>query len=184
MARARRARWGVVLAVGFIAAMAVSVLASPAAAHDCSSPGDCEETGGYNGIIAIVGGAAAVAAAAAAAVAATPEGEETDLAIVQVSADRIEVAPDEPAELTLTGWHVGPRGTSQVAMDLVIVVPPGSGLTVVPTTGTGTLVATVSVEELGEETEAELSAQGTWKGRTATATVHVTIGGEYGLRMF
>ena len=163
----------------------VITLTAPAAAHDCSSPLDCEETGGYNGIIAVVGGLAAVTAAAAAAVAATPEGEETDLAIVQVSASELDVEPDQPAQLTLTGWHVGEEGrTTQVAMPLTITVPPDCGLTVTPTTGTGTLVATIEVEELREETEVDLEVQGTWKGKTARETVHVTIGGQYGLRLF
>ncbi|MCP4961062.1 MAG: hypothetical protein GY925_17580 [Actinomycetia bacterium] len=159
--------------------------ADSAAAHDCSSPADCEETGGYNGIIAVVGGGAAVAAAAAAAVAATPAGEETDLAIVQVSSNLIEVEPDKPAEFTLTGWHVGAEGkTTQVAMPFNITVPPDSGLLVVPLTGTGTLVVTVSVEELGEITEFDLIVQGSWKNGTASETVHVIVGGEYGLRLF
>src|SRR3954465_13527050 len=31
-----------------------------AEAHDCSSPGDCEQTGGYNGTIATTGGVIAI----------------------------------------------------------------------------------------------------------------------------
>ena len=35
--------------------------AQPALAHDCSSPADCEQTAGYNAIIALAGGALALA---------------------------------------------------------------------------------------------------------------------------
>ena len=46
-----------------ILAVAVLLLAAtqPALAHDCSSPADCEQTAGYNAIIALVGGALALA---------------------------------------------------------------------------------------------------------------------------
>jgi hypothetical protein len=35
--------------------------AQPALAHDCSSPADCEQTAGYNAVIAVAGGALALA---------------------------------------------------------------------------------------------------------------------------
>ena len=44
--------------------LAVALLvtaAQPALAHDCSSPADCEQTAGYNAIIALAGGALALA---------------------------------------------------------------------------------------------------------------------------
>jgi hypothetical protein len=159
--------------------------ASPAHAHDCSSPLDCEQTGGYNGIIAVVGGIAAVAAAAAAAAAATPAGEKTDLAIVQVSTDHIEVLPDQPGRVTMTGWHVGEGGrTTRVPMDLRIDVPPGTGLRVAPLSGVGEIVVEISVEEYTDTREFQLQAVGTWEGKSANATVHVVIGGEYGLKLY
>ena len=37
-------------------------LAGAAAAHDCSSPKDCEQTAGYNAVIALTGGVVAVGA--------------------------------------------------------------------------------------------------------------------------
>lgn len=166
----------------------IAMWTGTAAAHDCSNPGDCERTGGYNGMIAVVGGAAAVAAAAAAAVANTPEGEETDLAIVQVSTDTLDVAPEEPATLTLTGWHVGGDGQlRRVAMGLWIEVPPACGLRVTPAEGTGEMVAMVEVDEatLPEDTtEVELVAHGSWDGRQASATVTVNLGGDYDLRLY
>lgn len=175
----------VIVVLAFAALVAWS---GPAAADNCSSPGDCEETGGYNGIIAVVGGAAAVAAAAAAAVAHTPEGEETDLAIVQVSVDTLDIAVDEPAELTLTGWHVGADGQlKQVGMALWIEVPPACGVKVTPAEGTGQLTATVEVDEdtLPDEPQpVELQAKGNWDGKEAGATVIVNIGGDYELRLY
>lgn len=44
-----------------IALALVVATAQPALAHDCSSPADCEQTAGYNAIIALVGGALALA---------------------------------------------------------------------------------------------------------------------------
>jgi hypothetical protein len=159
----------------------------PATADDCSSDLDCEQTGGYNGIIAVVGGTAAVMAAAAAAVAATPREEETDLAIVQVSRDHLEVAPGEPAEVTVTGWHVGKSGSPvRVGMPVRIDAPPGSGITVTPEAGTGELVASIAVDEAALPPGTEqvlLTAQGTWKGKEATATVTVRVTGGYHLRL-
>lgn len=35
--------------------------AQPALAHDCSSPRDCEQTAGYNAVVALAGGALALA---------------------------------------------------------------------------------------------------------------------------
>jgi hypothetical protein len=166
---------------------ALVLWSGPAAADNCSSPGDCEETGGYNGIIAFVGGVAAVAAAAAAAVAHTPEGEETDLAMVQVSVDTLDIAAGTPGQLTLTGWHVGGDGQPvQVGMSLWIEVPPGCGVRVTPTEGTGTLVASVEVDEenMPEDPQpVELGAKGTWDGKDAGVTVTVNIAGEYDLRL-
>jgi hypothetical protein len=40
----------------------VLVSAQPALAHDCSSPADCEQTAGYNAVIALAGGVLALAA--------------------------------------------------------------------------------------------------------------------------
>jgi len=37
------------------------VLGGSALAHDCSSPADCEQTAGYNAVIALAGGALALA---------------------------------------------------------------------------------------------------------------------------
>ena len=165
--------------------LSLAFLSAPTAfAHDCSSPVDCEQTGGYNGIIAIVGGIAAVAAAAAAAAASTPDGKKTDLAIVQVSTDHVEVQPDAPGTVTLTGWHVGEGGqTKRVPMDLRIEVPPGTGLRVTPQSGVGEVVVEISVEEFTDTTEFQLQAAGTWEGKSANATIQVVVGGEYGLRL-
>jgi hypothetical protein len=162
------------------------IVTAPAAfAHDCSSPEDCEQTGGYNGIIAVIGGIAAVAAAAAAAAAATPAGKKTDRAIVQVSTDYVEVHPDAPGKVTLTGWHVGEGGrTKRVPMDLRIDVPPGTGLCVVPLSGLGEVVVEITVDEYTETKEFQLQAVDTWEGKSANATVHVVIGGEYDLRLY
>lgn len=158
--------------------------APTAVAHDCSSPEDCEQTGGYNGIIAIVGGIGAVLAAAAAAAAATPVGKKTDLAIVQVSTDYVEVRPDQPGRVTMTGWHVGEGGRmKRIPMDLRLEVPPGTGLRVVPQSGVGEMVVEISVEEYTETIEFQLRAVGTWEGKSASATVRVAIGGEYELRI-
>jgi hypothetical protein len=176
------------LLVGIVAFGVVVAWSGTAAADNCSSPGDCEETGGYNGIIAVVGGAAAVAAAAAAAIASTPEGEETDLAIVQVSVDTLDIAVDEPGELTLTGWHVGADGNlERVGMALWVEVPPASGVRVTPTEGSGELTVSVEVDEetMPEEpAPVELQAKGSWDGKEAGATVIVNLGGDYELRLY
>ena len=176
-----------VLVVALLAGAALVLGHGSALADDCSSDLDCEQTGGYNGIIAVVGGTAAVMAAAAAAVAATPKEEETDLAIVQVSRDTLDVAPGEPAELTITGWHVGKSGSPvRVAMPLTIDVPLASGVTATPGAGTGELIASVAVDEAtlppGTE-QVLLTARGTWKGKEASATVTVRITGGYHLRL-
>ena len=43
-----------------LVALFLIAMARPALAHDCSSPADCEQTAGYNAIIALVGGALAL----------------------------------------------------------------------------------------------------------------------------
>ena len=183
MSRRRR-----LLVVAFLAAAVVLGTGGTAAADDCSSDLDCEQTGGYNGIIAVVGGTAAVMAAAAAAVAATPKEEETDLAIVQVSRDVVDVAPGEPAEVTITGWHVGKSGSPvRVAMPVSLEAPPGSGITATPGSDTGELISSIAVDEatLPPGTERVLlTARGTWKGKEASATVTVRIIEGYHLRLF
>ncbi len=55
-----RPRRAIVVAVAVIG-MSIA-LAGVAAAHDCSSPRDCEQTAGYNAVIAITGGVLAVGA--------------------------------------------------------------------------------------------------------------------------
>lgn len=165
-----------------------ALLASPASADDCSSPEDCEQTGGYNGAIAVVGGIAAVTAAALAARDATPEGEETDLAIVQVSNDMLFVSPDSPDQVTLTGWHAGDGGKlTRVPMTLWIEVPPAEGVKVTPTQGTGEMLAMVEFDEATfDDTifEVELVAHGSWDGKEATATITVMLDGDYNLEWF
>ena len=44
-----------------VAIWLVLAAAQPALAHDCSSPADCEQTAGYNAVIALAGGALALA---------------------------------------------------------------------------------------------------------------------------
>lgn len=176
------------LVVGTAALIAgMVVFSGVAAADNCSSPGDCEETGGYNGAIAVVGGAAAVAAAAAAAIANTPEGEETDLAIVQVSTDTLDIDPETPGQLTLTGWHVGDdRQLRRVPMSLWIEVPPAMGVAVEPASGTGELVANVRVDESTlrpDVQQVELVAWGDHNGKRASETVTVNLGGDLELRL-
>ncbi len=161
--------------------------AAPAAAHDCSSDGDCEQTGGYNGAIAVVGGAAAVAAVAAAAVARTPKDKETDLAILQLDANEFDIDSETPAVVTLTGWHVGNDGNAvRVPMTIWISGAGGSGVTVVPDQGEGTLVATISVDAANptDADEITLTAHGVWKGNEATETITIRLGGDLELRIF
>ncbi len=165
----------------------VVVVASPAAAHDCSSDADCEQTGGYNGAIAVVGGIAAVAAAAAAAVAKTPEGKETDLSILQLDANEFDVDGETPATVTLTGWHVGQDNQQQrVPMTIWITVPAGSGVIVEPEQGEGQLVATIRLDadNPSEAEQAVLTAHGVWKGKEATETITVRLGGDLELRLY
>jgi hypothetical protein len=182
------------IALIVVAIAGVLVLtAAPAAAHDCSSDADCEQTGGYNGAIAVVGGIAAVAAAAAAAVAKTPKGEKTDLAILQVDQNEFDIDAENPAGVTLTGWNVESDGDplsiarpERVAMDIWITVPPLSGVLVEPDQGTGELVATISVDQDNptDAEQIELIAHGVWKGKEATETITVRLGGDLELRLY
>ena len=48
-------------AVLVLAVFLALAAAQPALAHDCSSPADCEQTAGYNAVIALAGGALALA---------------------------------------------------------------------------------------------------------------------------
>ncbi|MDD3579699.1 MAG: hypothetical protein PHW74_01615 [Desulfobacca sp.] len=48
---------------GFLAGLLVLLLAGALWAHDCSSPADCEQTAGYNAVLAIVGGFMGILAA-------------------------------------------------------------------------------------------------------------------------
>jgi hypothetical protein len=176
------------LAVVLAAAFAVLVLTpATASAHDCSSDADCEQTGGYNGAIAVVGGVAAVLAAAAAAATRTPKGEETDLAILQLDVNDVEVGPDNPATVTLTGWHVGSDGQpARVPMTIWIDAPAGCGVTVVPEQGEGLLVATISLDPQSptDADRIELLAHGVWKGKEATETITVRLGGDLELHLY
>lgn len=180
---AQRMLVGAIFAAG--ALVILVALAVPAAADNCGTPEDCEDTGGYNGIIGVVGGSAAVAAAAAAARAAavgpdglegTEDDEEIDLSILQVSTNELFVNADEPAELVLTGWHVGPDGKQRrVAMALGVEIPSGTGLSVSPAVGTGELIVTIRLDEPSDFEEVLLTARGTHKGRTyeERCTIHI-----------
>lgn len=186
--------------------LALASGARPAAADNCSSPGDCQETGGYNGIIAVVGGIAAVVAAAAAVAARSggddePAGDDpgqpeqpmdqTDLAILQVSADRVEVDDTNDGQVTLTGWHAGPGGAlERIDMPIRVDLPPDSGLTVDPTEGTGEVVVDIAVDENADATaegaggdqderEVTLAASGSWNGQTVTQTITVVVRKRY-----
>jgi hypothetical protein len=174
-----------VVAVAFVAFVVFG--ATPAYAHDCSSDSDCEQTGGYNGAIAIVGGVAAVLAAAAAAATRTPKGEETDLAILQLDVNDVEIDSENSATVTLTGWHVGEDGQpTRVPMTIWIDVPTGAGVLVVPEQAEGELVATISVDAAhpSDAEQVELTANGVWKGKQATETITVRLGGDLELRLY
>ena len=180
----------VLATVGLIFATAV-----PASADNCSSDIDCEQTGGYNGAIAVVGGIAAVAAAAVAAAtaaaAATGSGkngdEEPDLAILQLDVNELDVDARNSATVTMTGWHVGKSGQPQrVPMTIWISAPPGCGLLIEPDQGEGQLVAVVRLDE-SSPTDAEqvaLTAHGVWKGKEATEMITVRLGGDLELRLY
>lgn len=185
MSERRRLR-SLLAAVGLVVGLSFLLLgaASPAAADDCSSPADCEETAGYIGVIAVVGGVAAVAAAAAAAVSNTPEGEETDMGIVQVNPAEIEVSAEHEGRVIVTAWHVGADGVPKRAgFPLSIEVTGGAPLSVTPSEGEGQLVATVRLT--GEPTveTAVLVCRGIYKGE-ATANVTVRFGDEYELEVY
>ena len=47
--------------IGLLAIALALATSQPALAHDCSSPQDCEQTAGYNAVIALAGGALALA---------------------------------------------------------------------------------------------------------------------------
>jgi hypothetical protein len=173
----------------------VGVGAGVAAADNCSSPLDCEQTGGYNTMIAVVGGAGAVIAAVHAALQSKKDGadelapdgaDQGGLAIVQVSVDRVELG-DEPVQVTLTGWNADQKGqVTQVPMPLSIDVPWGQGVSVTPIQGTGTLVATFSASETGPPegtTQVIVTARGDWEGKSATQPITVTFGDEYRLEL-
>lgn len=158
--------------------------AGVAVADNCSGPGDCEETAGYNGVIAVVGGIAAVAAAAAAAVQRTPPGEKTDVGIVQVNPGEIEVNPDQDGQVMVTAWHVGESGVPKRAgFPLSIEVVGGAPLSVTPAQGDGQIIATVRL--IGEPTTdtATLICRGIYKGE-ASANVTVRLGGGYELEIY
>ena len=164
----------------------VVLSADAAAAHDCSSDADCEQTGGYNGAIAVIGGVAAVAAAAVAAAAHTPPGEKTDLAILQVDSDTVDIDAEHNAQVTLTGWHAGDGGKlTRVAMSIWIDPAPGGGIVVEPAQGESQLVATIRLDETNptDASEAELLAHGVWDGKEATQMITVRLGGSYELRL-
>ena len=204
------------LAVAVTAWSAMMLVAPPASAHDCSSDSDCEQTGGYNGAIAVVGGIAAVAAAVVAAAAKMPkpsggagvggapggadggpdggaagggpkDEEEMDLSILQVDTDKVSVDEETSAVVTLTGWHAGKdQQPVRVPMSIGIAVPPGCGLTVTPDQGEGQLIATIAVDTANppQEDQVELTATGTWKGKDASQTITVSVGGDYELKLY
>lgn len=173
-------------ALGFAAGASLLLLgtAAPAAADDCSSPADCEETAGYIGVIAVVGGIAAVAAAAAAAVSRTPEGEETDVGIVQVNPAEIEVTAETAGQVVVTAWHVGADGVpTRAGFPLSIEVAGGAPLSATPSEGEGQLVATVRLTGQPTSETAVLVCRGIYKGE-ATANVTVRFGDAYELEVY
>ncbi len=108
----------------------------------------------------VVGGTAAVAAAAATLVARAKKNkkigkeegdkpddpEETVGYVLQLSAERVEVSPEEQAILQITAWRVDSTGAYQEAgeVTLEIQVPSDSGLTLVPLTGQGRMECRIS----------------------------------------
>ena len=158
--------------------------AVPAAADNCSSPGDCEETAGYTAMIAVVGGIAAVVAAAAALVANAPEGEKVDAGIVQVDTDRVTVTAEEDARLHATAWRVDETGIPKRAgFPLSIEVPAGAPISVTPTSGAGQLLATIHLVEEPQVDEIVITVVGTYKGEVRVP-VTVRLGGGLELEIF
>lgn len=159
-------------------------------ADDCGTPFDCEETGGFIGITSVVGGIAAVAAAAAAAVTATNgadgEAEEQELAIIQVTSDRIEVDIENPGSFRVQAWLSSTsKGTVQAPdIPLGIEVPHTPGLIVFPTAGAGSLDVEVTVDDTAEESEVVIVVTGSYKGRVSRQPVTVVIGGGYVLEIY
>jgi len=181
-----------VVATLFVAVVLVSI-PLVAVGDDCGGPSDCEETGGFIGITSVVGGVAAVAAAATAAVTSTnnvdsgPDSEdEEELAIVQVSTDRVEVDFENPATLEVQAWLSTPsRGVVQAPdIPLQIAMPPTLGLTVFPTSGSGRLDVDITVDETAEDGEVTITVSGSYKGRETRQPVTVVIGGGYRLEVY
>ena len=70
--------------------------------------------------------------------------------------------------------------------DSWIDVPTGAGVLVVPEQAEGELVATISVDAAhpSDAEQVELTANGVWKGKQATETITVRLGGDLELRLY
>jgi hypothetical protein len=189
------------LAIGVLGVLGAPLAAS---ADNCSSPADCEQTAGYNTVIAVVGGAAAVAAAAAAAIAAAAEAAEAaaaaavaegrepeeppepDIVIVQIEPGEIDVTPDQPGQFTVTGWRVDKDGNPYRADDVPLSIGPPTdpALDVQPTQGSGQIVVQVTLTGTPQGETAYVTASGSGKGGTASQQVTIRLSGGYELELY
>ena len=97
--------------------------------------------------------------------------------ILQLSADRIELAPGESKPLTVTAWRVTAEGGYVPAPEASIQVqvpPQTSWLQVVPVTGQGSLQCTVSLRQPVTAGDVRLVVTGLAGGARTEAAVTVT----------
>ena len=141
--------------------------------------------------IAVVGGLSAVGAAAAVAARSLrsrgKRAKQEARYILQLSSDRIELAPGESKPLQITAWRVTAEGGYVPAPEATVRLqfpPPTSGLRMLPLVGEGSCRSEVSASETAEQGEHTIGVEATAAGARVTAHVIIAVRGQYELEMF
>lgn len=115
------------------------------------------------------------------------EKKKPSVYILQLSTDRMTVAPDKPGQLVVTVWKQEPNGPLRKAPDagIGIQVPATyPGLRVVPAAGQGMLTAQVRIEGSIRAGEVVLTVTAGAAGTAESATVTVVIEQDYVMEFF
>jgi len=107
--------------------------------------------------------------------------------ILQLSTDRVTVTPDSPAKLEVTAWKVvdsrPPVPAPEAAITLAITAG-NEGLSVTPTSGTGSVQATITLLSQVSKSPVLVTVTASAKNSSVSSQVTVEIPAEYLMEFF
>jgi len=107
--------------------------------------------------------------------------------VLQLSRERVELAPGESKNLTATAWRVLPKGGYTAAPEARVrlrLTPPSGDLHIEPTVGQGSCRSRISAGYGAREGEFTVAAEATAEGVRATASALVVVRASHELELF